>query len=118
MMVDSFYLVFSTFDGGNSSLSHLSYMQLSPGALLQLAEMGYSQLEATRALRFSGGDLGAAVDFLTEQRAKEKVGRGGGGLVPYSVMLCLDFEQRGKENVDAGGSLVRIPFSKESLVNA
>jgi hypothetical protein len=48
--------------------------QLSPGALLQLAEMGYAEQEAQRALRFSGGDLAAAVDFLTEQRQREQVG--------------------------------------------
>lgn len=48
-------------------------MQLSPGALLALAEMGYAEQEAQRALRFSGGDLAAAVDFLTEQRQREQV---------------------------------------------
>jgi cysteine sulfinate desulfinase/cysteine desulfurase-like protein len=48
-------------------------LQLSPAALLQLAEMGYSEREAQRALRFSGSDLAAAVDFLTEQRQREQV---------------------------------------------
>jgi hypothetical protein len=47
--------------------------QLSETALLQLAEMGYSQVESARALRFSGGDLAAAVNFLTEQLVKQKV---------------------------------------------
>jgi len=47
--------------------------QLSEAALLQLAEMGYSQVESSRALRFSGGDLAAAVNFLTEQQLKQKV---------------------------------------------
>ncbi|WIA39072.1 hypothetical protein OEZ86_005216 [Tetradesmus obliquus] len=47
-------------------------LQLSPGALLALAEMGYAEQEAQRALRFSGGDLAAAVDFLTEQRQREQ----------------------------------------------
>eukprot|EP00775_Hariotina_reticulata_P012251 gene12251-12388_t len=47
-------------------------LQLSETALLQLAEMGYSQVESARALRFSGGDLAAAVNFLTDQRAKQQ----------------------------------------------
>jgi uncharacterized UBP type Zn finger protein len=48
-------------------------LQLSPAALLQLAEMGFSEREAQRGLRFSGSDLAAAVDFLTEQRQREQV---------------------------------------------
>jgi hypothetical protein len=52
---------------------HVCCLQLSPATLLQLAEMGYSEREAQRALRFSGSDLAAAVDFLTEQRQQEQV---------------------------------------------
>eukprot|EP00878_Enallax_costatus_P017080 GHUV01017933.1.p1 GENE.GHUV01017933.1~~GHUV01017933.1.p1 ORF type:complete len:343 (+),score=113.63 GHUV01017933.1:474-1502(+) len=47
-------------------------LQLSEQALLSLAEMGYSETESSRALRFSGGDLAAAVDFLTEQRHRQQ----------------------------------------------
>uniref|UniRef100_A0A383VM59 UBA domain-containing protein n=1 Tax=Tetradesmus obliquus TaxID=3088 RepID=A0A383VM59_TETOB len=50
-------------------------LQLSPGALLALAEMGYAEQEAQRALRFSGDDLAAAVDFLTEQRQRDQARR-------------------------------------------
>lgn len=34
--------------------------------------MGYSAKDSARALRFSGGDLAAAVDFLTEQRQRQR----------------------------------------------
>ncbi len=58
-------------------------LQLSPAALLQLAEMGYSERESSRALRFSGGDLAAAVNFLTEQREKHQVGVGINHVSPF-----------------------------------
>jgi hypothetical protein len=48
-------------------------LQLSEEALLQLAELGYSSRSSRRALRFSGGDVAAAVDFLTAQAEKEQV---------------------------------------------
>lgn len=47
--------------------------QLSEDALLQLAELGYSHKSSCRALRFSGGDVAAAVDFLTAQEEKKRV---------------------------------------------
>lgn len=47
--------------------------QLSEDALLQLAELGYSHKSSCRALRFSGGDVAAAVDFLTAQEEKKQV---------------------------------------------
>lgn len=34
--------------------------------------MGYNEKESSRALRFSGGDLAAAVDFLTDQRQRQQ----------------------------------------------
>ena len=36
--------------------------------------MGYDMKESRRGLRFSGGDVAAAVDFIQEQRAKQQVG--------------------------------------------
>jgi len=48
-------------------------VQLSDEALLQLAELGYSHKAASRALRFSGGNVAAAVDFLTAQQEKKQV---------------------------------------------
>lgn len=47
-------------------------LQLSEDALLQLAELGYSHKSSCRALRFSGGDVAAAVDFLTAQEEKKR----------------------------------------------
>lgn len=47
--------------------------QLSEDALLQLAELGYSHKSSCRALRFGGGDVAAAVDFLTAQEEKKRV---------------------------------------------
>lgn len=51
-------------------------LQLSEDALLQLAELGYSSKSSRRALRFSGGDVAAAVDFLTAQAEKKQVWAG------------------------------------------
>lgn len=48
-------------------------LQLSEDALLQLAELGYSHKSSSRALRFSGGNVAAAVDFLTAQQEKKQV---------------------------------------------
>lgn len=53
---------------------HHHVAQLSEETLLQLAELGYSHRKASRALRFSAGDVTAAVDFLTTQAEKERVG--------------------------------------------
>ena len=47
--------------------------QLSEEALLQLAELGYGHKAASRALRFTGGNVAAAVDFLTAQQEKAQV---------------------------------------------
>lgn len=38
-----------------------------------LCEMGYSRKEASRALRFCSGDVGASVTFIAEQRTKQQV---------------------------------------------
>lgn len=48
-------------------------LQLSEEALLQLAELGYNPKAASRALRFTGGDVAAAVDFLSAQQDKAQV---------------------------------------------
>jgi hypothetical protein len=50
-------------------------VQLSEESLLQLAELGYSHKSASRALRFSGGNLQQAVDFLDAQQEKKQVSR-------------------------------------------
>lgn len=54
-------------------MEHDVVLQLSEDALLQLAELGYSSKSSRRALRFSGGDVAAAVDFLTAQAEKKQV---------------------------------------------
>lgn len=43
----------------------------APLALLR--EMGYSQREALRAMRFSGGDMDAALSFISQQRQADEV---------------------------------------------
>eukprot|EP00271_Cylindrocystis_brebissonii_P004749 TRINITY_DN16587_c0_g2_i1.p1 TRINITY_DN16587_c0_g2~~TRINITY_DN16587_c0_g2_i1.p1 ORF type:complete len:672 (+),score=157.26 TRINITY_DN16587_c0_g2_i1:198-2213(+) len=45
-------------------------LQVSDDAVVQLAGMGFSAKDATRALRVSGQDIGSAVDFLMEQKQK------------------------------------------------
>ncbi|KAG2436923.1 hypothetical protein HXX76_006442 [Chlamydomonas incerta] len=47
-------------------------LQVSDGALAMLQGMGYDMKEARRGLRFSNGDVAAAVDFIQEQRAKQQ----------------------------------------------
>ncbi|GBF88993.1 hypothetical protein Rsub_01492 [Raphidocelis subcapitata] len=47
-------------------------LQVPPGSLAALLEMGYDRREAGRALRFCGGDVSAAVAFIAEQRVKQQ----------------------------------------------
>ncbi|PNW85783.1 hypothetical protein CHLRE_03g205650v5 [Chlamydomonas reinhardtii] len=47
-------------------------LQVADGALAMLQGMGYDMKESRRGLRFSGGDVAAAVDFIQEQRAKQQ----------------------------------------------
>ena len=65
------------------------FSQVSDDSLLLLQEMGYSDKEAIRALRFTSSDITGAVTFLTEQREKQKVSREWQGLseadIPYTV---------------------------------
>jgi hypothetical protein len=49
--------------------------QVSPEALASLQAMGYKRQEAARALRFCGGDVAAAVNFIGQQRVKQQVRR-------------------------------------------
>lgn len=54
--------------------------QVPDAALASLQEVCQTNhREATRALRFCGGDVAAAVDFVTQERAKREVGGRGGG---------------------------------------
>jgi hypothetical protein len=55
-------------------------VQLSEESLLQLAELGYSHKSASRALRFSGGNLQQAVDFLDAQQEKKQVSSNTGSM--------------------------------------
>ncbi|KAG2494871.1 hypothetical protein HYH03_007110 [Edaphochlamys debaryana] len=52
-------------------------LQVSDQALAMLQGMGYGLKESCRGLRFSGGDVSAAVDFIEEQRrqAEERSAR-------------------------------------------
>ena len=52
--------------------ARLARLDAPPAALAALREMGYSRREAARALRFCGGDAGAAVTFIGEQREKQR----------------------------------------------
>lgn len=61
-------------------------VQLSEESLLQLAELGYSHKSASRALRFSGGNLQQAVDFLDAQQEKKQVSAV--RLPPMRSLLC------------------------------
>ncbi|KAI8468889.1 MAG: hypothetical protein J3K34DRAFT_522552 [Monoraphidium minutum] len=47
-------------------------LQVSPQSLAALREMGYSKQEASRALRFCSGDVGAAVPFIADQRQRQE----------------------------------------------
>lgn len=66
------------YDGSMSVLASaggkIKALQVPDVPLVLLREMGYSQKEAVRALRFSGGDMDAAITFIGQQRAAERVG--------------------------------------------
>ena len=47
--------------------------QVSDEQLAQLQDMGYSLQESKRGLRFSGGNLTAALELIHSQRKKEEV---------------------------------------------
>ena len=48
-------------------------MQVSDEQLALLQEMGHGMSESKRALRFSGGDIAAALDFIETQQKQNKV---------------------------------------------
>lgn len=74
---------------------HAHALQVSDEQLALLQEMGHGMRESTRALRFSGGNITAALDFIQTQRAQAKVraatgvgGGQGGGHARSAVALC------------------------------
>ena len=48
-------------------------VQVSDEQLALLQEMGHGMSESKRALRFSGGDIAAALDFIETQQKQNKV---------------------------------------------
>lgn len=55
----------------NSAQIKFNQLQVADETLSQLMNMGYKEKSAKRALRMSGQDIGSAVDFLVEERAKK-----------------------------------------------
>lgn len=54
-------------------------LQVPDEALAVLAGMGYKARESLRGLRFAGGDVASALDFIEQQRLADKVREGGSG---------------------------------------
>jgi hypothetical protein len=54
-----------------SAHSKYKQLQVSDGAVAMLAPMGFSAVEARRALRFSGQDVQRAAEFAVEERRKK-----------------------------------------------
>ncbi|GAX81495.1 hypothetical protein CEUSTIGMA_g8924.t1 [Chlamydomonas eustigma] len=58
--------------GLSAAKEKLLKLKVSDHYLLMLQDMGYEVKESTRALRFSGNDIDAAVHFISQQRGLEK----------------------------------------------